>query len=955
MRRPGQRRIAASRVTWVLASLAVVLPGLGCGDREPTSLAEILGGQRHVGPALVGLAESGDCTVSDDFIPRIRCGTTPDRDRLRRLESKLLAELGSRPEPKKLRESAVVRLAGDPESKRVRQAAALLSEALKDEADPHQQAELLTDLSAAYLLQAETDQSAMELAFALDSALQALELDPSSEAAAFNKRLALILLGVERADPSVDGELLVAVSRNIFDTRADPGEETCIPAREARQVLDNWSATVMGGSTPSSPPSLPRCLLDEEDRWFSEILAAAIHQPDSLAREWMLYRDAQSSIRDFSAGERRDDFAKIARNLSTDALRVAMIYPIAVGYLRSDSIDQATELLRSLLEKARDRSYFGQAARASHLLAAIEGGRARFGDALILNRNALQLAERSGFADLSASILGQELDLLYAGGQEDAAWRTTAAVLRNLPSHSRRASLAQLITARLARERRLQHVAVQFFERSLALREGIPPAGQVEALLNNAEFQLELHRSDRAASLYLRAEALVDSVDSSSRSAQVEANLSYFRALTTENAVERLDALQEARRTFEAIGYSLRDLELHHHLGRTSIELGQLTEARQYLERGLEILTEQANAAGSWPMASAVVFDGRPLVDLLVGIELDSGRKDAVIPTLAKYVGLRAGRHETAPPPEGAARVTTFVRDEELILGLESVDAEEILRIPVSRERLSELRSLLITQLQTGISEAQIEATLSELSRSLIEPVPEAWFRVNHWIVVADDVLTGLPFALLPRNDGVLLDELAVSYSSDHRARTQFRFPERMTIVGSEAGLEGMPDLPKARSEAVAIGSTVPGSRVLIDEEAKPERLLRELDDSGLAAGSHGLHIAGHFVVNLRSPMDSAVILRSAEATESPRATRLPVEQLLDKASGPRLMYISACETGSKLPPAPHGLQGMAQAFTSSGVDTAVLSLWRLDDQIASAIAVSFYQNSWPARHRRQL
>src|SRR5262245_7560043 len=181
----------------------IALASLSCRQAlAPVGIEDVrhaLAGSRYVQPRLSGLQGFGHCTSSNDFIPVARCGKPLDPELLARLgqiERRLEKQLAAHATADQLHGAALVRLvAGSSRSSLVETAVTYLREALAVEEDPLRQAELLTDLAGAHLLLAERVQSPLEVATALEAALHALELNPSSPEARFNQQLALVLLG----------------------------------------------------------------------------------------------------------------------------------------------------------------------------------------------------------------------------------------------------------------------------------------------------------------------------------------------------------------------------------------------------------------------------------------------------------------------------------------------------------------------------------------------------------------------------------------------------------------------------------------------------------------------------------------------------------------------------------------------------------------------------------------
>lgn len=959
MQRGRQRSISAPRGTFgALLLLTALIFGCAKPQPEPEDLRAALAGKRYVGPALTGLAEADDCTVSDDFIPKIRCGSAPSQERLRKLEQKFLARLSKKDEARSLRDSAVVRLAADPESDRVRQATALLSEALNDETDPQARADLLTDLSAAYLLQAETDQSAMELGFALDTALQALELDPSSEAAGFNKRLAMILLGVERADPAVDGPLLLEIGQRLEQANLNTEEDyECAFDQKLRIELDRWAREV--AEAPGTPSNLPiperqrACFESADDRWVADLLDLADREPIVFEAQWTAYREAMNAL----AGLRGQSLTQTLRSLQSQNLarpfQIASQYFEAMIAYQGAEYRSAERILLSHSQEAQQSGYLAEAATSMRILALIDSFSGEYGEAVRKNQIATQWALRANSPSILAAARSQKLELLALAGREDAAWDESTLVLRQtaLDMAIFQRAKALTTTARLLTERELSLAALLFHGRSIALRESLAPAAQVEAILTRGLLLLDLGRQEEAKAELAEARAKIEKADPETMGAEhASAILDLFQGLVAAEPAEKKHALLRAAAKLEAAENRLRIPRIQLQVARIEIDQGDRPQAEQTLKIALDEVSRQASLAGSWQAATSIIQGARPIAEGLLDLANPS---DASYPIevkrlIARYFGLRSGSLPVDEAlPSGVARLATFVMPDYLILLVESGQETQAHRVPVSRATLEQLRSLLISQLEAGVPEHRLDDVLEQLSEYLIRPIAEELSEADRWIVVADDVLAGLPFALLPipgdlSKDGrrILLDSASVSYASDLHTPKFEPAPTSILSVGARGEWAGLPQLTLAEEEAKGVGALYRDAIAL--PSASPEALLDALRHDRGSPRFETLHIASHFELNLRSPVDSTVVLDPEPGSLDD--ARLSLRRLLEETEGLKLLVLSACDTGSSIPPAAHGLFSLSQAFSAANIERAVVSYWSLDDQVAAKIMLEFHE-----------
>lgn len=138
---------------------------------------------------------------------------------------------------------------------------------------------------------------------------------------------------------------------------------------------------------------------------------------------------------------------------------------------------------------------------------------------------------------------------------------------------------------------------------------------------------------------------------------------------------------------------------------------------------------------------------------------------------------------------------------------------------------------------------------------------------------------------------------------------------------------------------------------VLIDDDCTESNLMNCMSGS-----TDILHIAAHafFLDNdtIPSPLQSGLMLLDAEkvvlgktvpgnSTDNMVFSSEIAEMPLDNCS---LAVLSACETGLGFISA-DGISGLQQAFKQAGVQTIVMSLWKMNDMTTSRLMTVFYRN----------
>ena len=295
-----------------------------------------------------------------------------------------------------------------------------------------------------------------------------------------------------------------------------------------------------------------------------------------------------------------------------------------------------------------------------------------------------------------------------------------------------------------------------------------------------------------------------------------------------------------------------------------------------------------------------------------------------------------------------------------------------MLRPPNSTRRLRDPES----------AAADVQRAARALAELALWPVTP-YVRRDRLVVVADDSLHTMPFALLPwsqePNSAAVLQHaqsalapsalFLMQHADVPRARNTapsfeligdpiFRSADWQrecsdgAVVARESpaaqtrsvsqSSESLPRLPGSRAEVLAIAGLAraawPASRIEINLgcRATPSALR-------LAARADLLHIATHGYVDAQRPRLSAFALTRESATDAASGAYGLLDILNAQASA-RVVVLSACDTSRGRLLAGEGVLGPAQAFLQSGAAAVVASYWRIDDAATAAFMQTFYK-----------
>ena len=263
-------------------------------------------------------------------------------------------------------------------------------------------------------------------------------------------------------------------------------------------------------------------------------------------------------------------------------------------------------------------------------------------------------------------------------------------------------------------------------------------------------------------------------------------------------------------------------------------------------------------------------------------------------------------------------------------------------RDDANRARIEQLVSDAIYSLGYGFDDAW-QAPMAELYQLLIEPIEPLLGEDASLIVIPDGVLRRLPFAALRDANGELLVRKASVSVSPSLAYTQPGNPERERPAVVAASLSRAVELARGsfsalagtREEAeMAVGLGTVGQQFGLHlDNFRANDLRTALRQSPVDI----LHLATHASFNGRS--DRAFIVADGEAILLSELREL-LGSNYARGELISLIILSACETALGDDQASMGLAGSA---VQAGAESAVASLWQVDDAGTLELMRNFY------------
>ncbi|GLZ28574.1 CHAT domain-containing protein [Lentzea sp. NBRC 105346] len=285
-----------------------------------------------------------------------------------------------------------------------------------------------------------------------------------------------------------------------------------------------------------------------------------------------------------------------------------------------------------------------------------------------------------------------------------------------------------------------------------------------------------------------------------------------------------------------------------------------------------------------------------------------------------------AGFHDVADAL-GSSVMVSFLAAETDLLGVVIVDgASTLVRFGPPAE-VTEAITRLRTDLDALCGHHHPSALLEVIGRSvhhqlallrrfLIAPMISL-LGDRDLVVVPTGALSGVPWGLLMPGRPV-----SVTPSASVWLHGRFGPP------ASGALLVAGPDLEFAPAEVASIAGLLPGSTVLVDEEATVDSTLKALCGKRVAHfAAHGHHEPGN------------ILFSRLDLADGP----LMAHDISTLASAPEHVVLSSCDTGRSEMRAGDEMLGFAAAFLYSGTRTVVAGVARVPDDTVVPVMTAYH------------
>jgi len=227
-----------------------------------------------------------------------------------------------------------------------------------------------------------------------------------------------------------------------------------------------------------------------------------------------------------------------------------------------------------------------------------------------------------------------------------------------------------------------------------------------------------------------------------------------------------------------------------------------------------------------------------------------------------------------------------------------------------------------------------------QLSELLIKPVLNKLNYAEKLFIVPSRSLHHLPFSSLPlSNERFLVQDYIITIlpnASSLFFMDKAVTPDRKTIfaMGNPERVKKELNLEFAEIEVKSISKNFPHKTTLTGKDAK-ETVIKERD----LVNTGVVHIAAHGKYFASQPLKSALLL----AKDGKNDGNLETFEIFSLRMNPRLVVLSACQSGIGRVEGGDEVQGLNRAFIYAGAGGVVASLWSVSDRSTFELMDYFY------------
>jgi CHAT domain-containing protein len=847
----------------------------------------------------------------------------------------------------------------------------------------------LSDLAAAYYLRAARQDEPVDLLRSLDAAEHAVNAQPRSANARFNRALAEEALGL--SDDAIASWNELAQSKD--------GSEWTAEAASHRDRLRRNNASNAAEQWDRSAAQIPSALRAHNTTLLARLIAPfpfrAEKYFDTAAQGRLKTLDELKTFAGVLAtriGDRfaTDTIAAMENNASNGPLEL-------YARLHDAAAKPGTAQFEAIEQEALKRGY-------QHFIGPIRELRglrliyqSQYMAALDDYDAALAEYTRINDAEEIANAHTRRIGILRAIGQNELAWREAMATIRELPHivapHERHNLLGETAKTALALGHpdvalRYQNAAYHLLQKTLTALppENLKGISDMEvnlavALRERAGIQLHREQFDEAQRDLAESARLNATIDIGGADRRVlQARIAEVRGAallhTDPNraAGEFTSALQLSSKDYSTFRASL--------LAQRADALrlaGKSGEAERDLQEALDVLraeesrtVEQRQRGAGEDLWSSYFARFQETYRLLIRQLIDeykfadafkyAERARAAEPLdLAEPADALRGDVDL-PALQASLAPGTYLFEYSLLADrtIVWIISRDRFEVRTEKARRSDVeRSIDALQRAARAHNAsELQARGLTLYDALVAaPLEAIATKPARLVFIPDGPMHALPFAALRngRTRRYLIEEAPIETAGSARLYQLSLDRDRALSANTRALLIGDPafnphltvaqgihPLPGARQEVETIGNLyAPNVETRVGAAATVPQFL------DLVRGSAIVHVAAHTMVNARAPSRSLILLAPSPNDSGVLDARELLTRL-GKLDQTRLVVLSTCSSAGGLPIGPEGVAPLVRPLIGAGVPAVIGSLWNVSDATAEPLLVSFH------RHYRQ-
>ncbi|WP_199306750.1 CHAT domain-containing protein [Anabaena sphaerica] len=650
-----------------------------------------------------------------------------------------------------------------------------------------------------------------------------------------------------------------------------------------------------------------------------------------------------------------DAFGKDSFQFQGEALNLSNIGQI---YLGLGKYDQALNVYQQALKIYKDNNYKSGIAFTLNNIGRIYQNQGKYDQAKELNQQALtnyrEIGDRTG-EGVTISNLGQVYQQQKQDAQALELYQQALAIHREVSDKVSESATLKFMGDVLSTQKQPQ-LAIAFYKQSVNITESIRQNLRLiptniqksytetvsERYRKLADLLLQQNRPAEAQEVLdlLKIQEVTDFMGDSQRSPSKTNNISNNNQRSPEKitttstvTVPLKPQEQEISQKYSAIqdkaislGKELTNLRKIPQKNRTATQEKRISE----LVKLEQTITAEFNKFSKSPS----------VVSLVQQLSVSTGQENINLRQLNSI------RDNLRQLNQKAVLLYPLVLDDRLELVIVSADAPPIHRtVQIKKTELNQL----ITEFRQSITNPRKSAkeTANKLYNYLIKPIENDLKQADAKAIIyaPDDRLRYIPLAGLYDGKNWLAQRFIINNITSasltkldnkpqknlHTLAAAFTKGKYTVKLGSERQAE-FSGLEFAKVEVENLAKTIPGTKILLDNEFTPKITIPQMNDYKI------VHLATHGLLVSGEPENSFIIFGDGD-----KATLRDIENW--SLPNVDLVVLSACQTGlgEKLGNGQEIL-GLGYQIQLTGAKASVASLWSVSDGGTQALMNEFYQ-----------